>query len=71
MRFIRKPFRKGVNWMPDPVEVSSDLVPAPWKTLFTNEEYLIHRIVVQSTYAMVVIVLVAHALVWFWRPWLQ
>jgi hypothetical protein len=57
--------------MPDPVEVSSDLVPAPWKTLFTNEEYLIHRIVVQSTYAMVVIVLVAHALVWFWRPWLQ
>ena len=64
-------FRKGVNWMPDSVEVSSDLVPSPWKTLFSNEEWLIHRIVVQSTYAMVVIVLVAHALVWFWRPWLQ
>ncbi len=51
--------------------VASDLVPSPWKTLFSNEEWLIHRIVVQSTYAMVVIVLLAHALVWFWKPWLQ
>ncbi len=50
---------------------SNDLVPSPWKGLFTNEEWLVHRIVVQATYGMVVIVLIAHALVWFWRPWLQ
>jgi Antenna complex alpha/beta subunit len=52
-------------------EFASDLVPAPWKTLFANEEWLVHRIVVQATYAMIVIVLLAHALCWFWRPWLQ
>ena len=52
-------------------EISSDLVPAPWKSLFANEEWLVHRIVVQATYAMIVIVLIAHALCWFWRPWLQ
>jgi len=57
--------------MSERTEYASDLVPAPWKTLFSNEEYLIHRIIVQSTYAMVVIVLIAHALCWFWKPWLQ
>lgn len=51
--------------------VDTDLVPAPWNQLFSNQEWLVHRIVVQSTYAMIVIVLIAHALVWFWRPWLQ
>ena len=54
-----------------PEIVETDLVPAPWNQLFNNQEWLIHRIVVQSTYAMIVIVLIAHALVWFWRPWLQ
>ena len=51
--------------------VDTDLVPSPWNQLFSNQEWLVHRIVVQSTYAMIVIVLIAHALVWFWRPWLQ
>ena len=51
--------------------VDTDLVPSPWNQLFSNQEWLVHRIVVQSTYAMIVIVLLAHALVWFWRPWLQ
>jgi light-harvesting complex 1 beta chain len=50
--------------------VENDLVPAPWKSLFTNEDWLVHDIVVKATYGMVVIVLIAHALVWFWRPWL-
>jgi light-harvesting complex 1 beta chain len=54
-----------------PDVVNNDLVPVPWKSLFENEEWLVHRIVVLSTYGMVAIVLVAHALVWFWRPWLQ
>lgn len=49
----------------------NELVPAPWKELFNNPEWLVHRIVVQATYAMIVIVLIAHALCWFWRPWLQ
>ena len=52
-------------------DVANDLVPAPWKTLLSNEEWLVHRIVVLSTYAMVVIVLIAHALCWAWKPWLQ
>jgi len=52
-------------------DVANDLVPAPWKTLLSNEEWLVHRIVVLSTYAMVVIVLIAHALTWAWKPWLQ
>ena len=51
--------------------VDKDLVPSPWKTLFDNQERLVHRIVILSTYGMVVIVLLAHLLVWFWRPWLQ
>ena len=51
--------------------VENDLVPAPWKTLFNNAEWLVHRIVVQATYGMIVIVLIAHLLVWFWKPWLQ
>ena len=51
--------------------IDNELVPAPWKELFNNPEWLVHRIVVQATYAMIVIVLLAHALCWFWRPWLQ
>jgi light-harvesting complex 1 beta chain len=51
--------------------VENDLVPMPWKSLFDNQEWLVHRIVVLSTYAMVVIVLIAHLLVWLWRPWLM
>lgn len=51
--------------------VENDLVPSPWKALFDNEEWLVHRIVVLSTYAMVVIVLIAHLLVWMWKPWLM
>lgn len=54
-----------------PDVVDNDIVPAPWKSLFDNSEWLVHRIVVLSTYGMVVIVLVAHLLVWLWRPWLQ
>ena len=52
--------------------VENDLVPAPWKALFNDAEWLVHRIVVQATYGMgVVIVLIAHLLCWFWKPWLQ
>jgi light-harvesting complex 1 beta chain len=48
----------------------SSLVPDPWKTLFTNEEWLMHRIVVLSTYGFLAIAVVAHILVYLWRPWL-
>lgn len=30
-------------------EYANDMVPAQWKGLFSNEEFLIHRIVVQAT----------------------
>ncbi len=53
-----------------PGVVNNDLVPAPWKTLFTNEEWLIHRIIVYTTYGFLAIAIVAHILVYAWRPWL-
>ncbi|MBK9709894.1 MAG: light-harvesting protein [Kouleothrix sp.] len=52
-------------------EFANDLVPAPYKSILSNDDWTIHRIVVQTTYAMVVLVLIAHALCWFWKPWLQ
>lgn len=48
----------------------NDLVPAPWKTLFTNEEWLIHRIIVLTSYGGLAIAVVAHILTYIWKPWL-
>jgi len=49
---------------------ANDKVPEPWKGLFTNDEWLMHDIVVKSTYGFLVIALIAHTLVWLWKPWL-
>lgn len=54
----------------EPGVVNNDLVPSPWKTLFTNEEWLIHRIIVYTTYGFLAIAVVAHLLVYIWNPWL-
>jgi len=47
----------------------NDLVPSQWKSLFTNEEWLVHGIVVKSMYGFLAIAVVAHILVWAWKPW--
>jgi light-harvesting complex 1 beta chain len=72
------PLKEGGEWMTQSTiterredVVENDLVPAQWKSLFNNAEWLVHRIVVQATYGMVVIVLIAHLLTWLWRPWLS
>lgn len=52
-------------------KVNNDLVPDKWKLLFNNEEWLIHDIVVKSMYGYGAIAIVAHILVWAWRPWFQ
>ena len=48
----------------------ADLVPGQWKALFTNEDWLVHGIIVYSTYGFLAIAIVAHILVYLWRPWL-
>jgi light-harvesting complex 1 beta chain len=48
----------------------SDLVPGQWKLLFSNEDWLVHSIIVYSTYGFLAIAVVAHILVYLWRPWL-
>jgi light-harvesting complex 1 beta chain len=53
----------------DPV-YNNDRVPDKWKGLFTNEEWLMHDIVVKSTYGFLLIAIVAHTLVYLWQPWL-
>lgn len=52
------------------VVVNNDLVPDRWKGLFSNEEWLMHDIVVKSTYGFAVIAIIAHTLVFIWKPWL-
>ena len=52
------------------VHVNNDLVPDRWKGLFTNEEWLMHDIVVKATYGFLVIAIIAHTLVYIWQPWL-
>lgn len=52
------------------VVVDNDQVPDPWKGLFTNEEWLVHEIVVKSTYGFMIISMIAHTLVYLWKPWL-
>jgi light-harvesting complex 1 beta chain len=47
----------------------NDLVPAKWKPLFNNEEWLVHGIVVQSMWGFGVIAFIAHILILLWRPW--
>jgi light-harvesting complex 1 beta chain len=59
--------REGVTTMAD--KPNNDLVPAQWKSLFTNEEWMIHGIVVKSMYGFGAIALVAHILIWSWKPW--
>lgn len=51
-------------------QYSSDMVPDPWKGLFTNEEWLMHDIVVRSTYGFMVIAVIAHTLVFLAEPWI-
>jgi light-harvesting complex 1 beta chain len=50
--------------------LANDRVPDPWKGLFTNEEWLMHDIVVKSTYGFLVIAIIAHTLVYLANPWL-
>jgi light-harvesting complex 1 beta chain len=52
------------------IVVENDLVPDQWKGLFNNEEWLMHDIVVKSTYGFMLIAIVAHTLVYAWQPWL-
>jgi len=47
-----------------------DLVPPKWRSLFNNQDWLIHDIVVKSIYGFMVIAILAHILVFVWRPWL-
>lgn len=54
----------------DVVVVENDLVPDKWKGLFNNEEWLMHDIVVKSTYGFMAIAIVAHLLCYLWQPWL-
>lgn len=51
-------------------QYKNDKVPDQWKNLFTNEEWFMHDIVVKSTYGMLAIAVVAHLLVFLWKPWL-
>jgi light-harvesting complex 1 beta chain len=50
---------------------NNDLVPSQWKSLFTNEEWMVHGIVVKAMYGFLAIAAVAHVLVWSWKPWIQ
>jgi len=52
------------------VVIDNDQVPDPWKGLFTNEEWLVHDIVVKATFGFLIIAMVAHTLVYLWKPWL-
>jgi light-harvesting complex 1 beta chain len=47
----------------------NDMVPGKWKVLFNNEEWLVHDIIVKTTYGYGIVATIAHLLVWFWRPW--
>jgi light-harvesting complex 1 beta chain len=49
---------------------NNELVPDKWRTLFTNEEWLAHDIVVKTTYGFLAIAVVAHILVYAWKPWI-
>lgn len=50
-------------------EYNNDKVPDKWKNLFTNEEWYMHDIVVKATYGFLIIAIIAHILVYLWRPW--
>lgn len=47
-----------------------DLVPPKWRSLFNNQDWLIHDIAVKAIYGFMVIAILAHLLVFVWRPWL-
>jgi light-harvesting complex 1 beta chain len=51
--------------------VENDLVPAQWKPLFNNEEWLIHDIVVKSMWGFGIIAFIAHMLILAWIPWIS
>jgi light-harvesting complex 1 beta chain len=51
-------------------QADSDLVPAKWRGLFNNEEWLVHDIIVKSTFGFLAIAIVAHILCYAWRPWI-
>lgn len=54
----------------DARNADNNLVPAKWRGLFNNEEWLIHDIIVKTTYGFLAIAIVAHVLVYLWSPWL-
>ncbi len=49
---------------------ANDKVPDPWKGLFTNDEWVLHDIVVKATYGFLVIAILAHTLTFIWQPWI-
>jgi light-harvesting complex 1 beta chain len=48
---------------------NNDKVPERWKNLFSNDEWFVHDIVVKSSWAFLVVAIIAHILVLLWKPW--
>jgi hypothetical protein len=58
------------NVVQESKQYNNDMVPDPWKGLFSNEEWLMHDIVVKATYGFLVIAIIAHTLVFIAEPWI-
>ena len=51
------------------VEVGNDQVPDVYKDFFDNADWTIHKFVVVGSWSFLIVAIVAHILVWLWRPW--
>ncbi|MGQ9903969.1 MAG: light-harvesting antenna LH1, beta subunit [Anaerolineae bacterium] len=48
----------------------NDQVPAKWKSLFTNEEWLEHQLMVYGSWAFFVIAIILHIVFFSVKPWI-
>lgn len=54
--------------MDKPKDEWDDLVPTRWRSIFNNQDWLMHDIYAKSIYGFLVISFVVHSLCFLWRP---
>ncbi len=50
-------------------ETGNDHVPEVYRDFFNNADWTVHKFVAAGSWGFFVVAVIAHILVWAWRPW--
>ncbi len=65
--------RKTIDAMSQQVagyQGANDQVPEMYQDFFDNADWTLHKFTVAGSWSFLIVAVVAHILVWLWRPWI-